>query len=368
MKKTNNNSNLIEENELYKQKAQYLSSNKNYREVINCYEKIAKNGKIEIKAEKDEKSKFLLKSKVKRIKKLIKNLKVINALDEMFSADVHYLSKDFQDSYYWLEQLNLDEDEDVEYENISRTREGEISSAREETPKKNCYKCNDELTFKNLRIANPSVDEEHLKKLFESPYIEFYCCSCCSYLETKTPYSVVRELIKQLNLMEKNVSYPLNRIWHFKMSGYREDELIFYLNEVAKVKNNNPNDFTRDINLISLVKKLIPDFIIEASTITIKKTVFYHKFKDYETAIIFIARRSFDEMIVRGERVPLPKRFKTSNFSKARGFFYKKERWSNKYYLTDFGWSKFFQISFQIEKEIDLSIGLSTSFKYFFNL
>lgn len=49
MKKTNNNSNLIEENELYKQKAQYLPSNKNYREVINCYEKIAKNIKIEKK-------------------------------------------------------------------------------------------------------------------------------------------------------------------------------------------------------------------------------------------------------------------------------------------------------------------------------
>ena len=38
MKKTNN-SNLIEENERYKQKAQYLTLDKNYREVINCYEK-----------------------------------------------------------------------------------------------------------------------------------------------------------------------------------------------------------------------------------------------------------------------------------------------------------------------------------------
>ena len=48
MKKTNN-SNLIEENERYKQMAQHLTSNKNYRGVIKCYEKIAKNIKIEKK-------------------------------------------------------------------------------------------------------------------------------------------------------------------------------------------------------------------------------------------------------------------------------------------------------------------------------
>lgn len=110
MKKTNN-SNLREENELYKQKAQLLTSNKHYREVIACYEKIAKNTKIEKKAEEDEKKKFLLKSRLRQIKKLIKNLKIIvNMLNETFSIDRYYFFKDFQDSHYLFEQLDLIDD------------------------------------------------------------------------------------------------------------------------------------------------------------------------------------------------------------------------------------------------------------------
>ena len=83
-----------------------------------------------------------------------------------------------------------------------------------------------------------------------------------------------------------------------------------------------------------------------------------------------MARNSpfFGEMIVGDDSIPIPKRFQTSNFSKAKGFFYKKRKRNNRFYLTGFGCRKFFQISFQIEKKIDLSIGLSTSSKIFFNL
>jgi len=62
MKKTNN-FNLLKQNEQYKQKAQNLTSNKNYRDVIKCYEKIAKNIKIEKKAEEYKNSKSLIKSR-----------------------------------------------------------------------------------------------------------------------------------------------------------------------------------------------------------------------------------------------------------------------------------------------------------------
>ena len=47
-----NNSKLIEENEQHKQKAQFLTLHKNYKEVIECYKKIAKNFKIEYKYKK----------------------------------------------------------------------------------------------------------------------------------------------------------------------------------------------------------------------------------------------------------------------------------------------------------------------------
>ena len=96
--KRQNNSNWVEENERYMQKAQSLTLNKNYREAIKCYEKIAKNLKIEKKAEEDKTSKILLKSKLKKIKKLIKNLNAVaSTLNEIFSNDKDYLFKDLQE-------------------------------------------------------------------------------------------------------------------------------------------------------------------------------------------------------------------------------------------------------------------------------
>ena len=75
----------------------------------------------------------------------------------------------------------------------------------------------------------------------------------------------------------------------------------------------------------------------------------------------------FGEMFVVGDSIQIPKRFKTSNFSKAKGFFYKKERRSKRFYSTDFGSRKFFQITFQIEKKINAHLELSNTFKVFFN-
>ncbi len=111
-------------------------------------------------------------------------------------------------------------------------------------------------------------------------------------------------------------------------------------------------------------------FDIEDSTIIIQKTVFYHKYKDYEKVIILIGRNSplFGEMFAVDDSIPIPKRFQTSNFSKAKGFFYKKERRSNKFYLTEFGCRKFFQISYEIDKKINIFLKLSNPFKIFFNL
>ena len=45
-----------------------------------------------------------------------------------------------------------------------------------------------------------------------------------------------------------------------------------------------------------------------------------------------------------------------------------KERRSNKFYLTEFGCRKFFQISYQIEKKINVFLKLSSPFKVFLNL
>jgi len=364
--------NLIEENEQHKQKAQLLTSNRNYREVIKCYEKIAKNIKIEKKAEEDKASKSLLKSKLKKIKTLIKILKtVLNSLNEIFSNDKYFFFKDIQDTYYFFENSDISDDICIEPVDTFESLDINIDVCIEQddvfrTPKKICYSCKREITLLELNLANPSIDEDHLKKLFESPYIEFYCCNC---YEIKSPYSIVRDLISYLNLLEKNIIYPMKRIWNFKISNYKKEELKFYLEEVIKIKNDKPNDLTQDANLISLIKEFIPDFTIEDSTIIVHKTVFYNKFEDYEKAIILMGRASpfFGEMFAGDDSIPIPKRFKTSNFSKAKGFFYKKEIWSNKFYLTDFGDRKFFQISFQIEKKINAHLELSNTFKMFFN-
>ena len=44
------------------------------------------------------------------------------------------------------------------------------------TQKKNCYACKCEIILNSVKIANPFMDVEHLKKLYGNPYIEFYCC------------------------------------------------------------------------------------------------------------------------------------------------------------------------------------------------
>ena len=156
-------SNLTEENEHHKQKAQYLTSNRNYREVINCYENIAKNIKIEKKAEEDKASKNLLKSKLYKIKKLIKILKtVLNSLNEIFSSDKYFFFKDIQDTYYVFENLEITDDvyigRDDLFENL------DIREDIFQNQKKNCYSCKREITLHELKIANPSMDKDHLKK------------------------------------------------------------------------------------------------------------------------------------------------------------------------------------------------------------
>ncbi len=219
-----NNSNLIEENEHFKQKAQSLTSNRNYREVIKCYEKIAKNFKIEKKAEEDKTSKSLLKSNLKKIKTLIKILKIVlNSLNEIFSEDKYYFFKDIQDTYYLFENLDISDDVCIEqvdtFENLDINDDVCIEHVDIfQTPKKNCYSCKREITLLELNLANPSIDESHLRRLFESPYIEFYCCDC---YEIKSPYWIVRDLISYLNLLEKNIKYPMKRIWNFKISNYK---------------------------------------------------------------------------------------------------------------------------------------------------
>jgi len=361
--------NLTEENEHHKQKAQFLTSNRNYREVINCYENIAKNIKIEKKAEEDKASKNLLKSKLYKIKKLIKDLKTVsNASNEFFSSDKYFLFKDLQESYYLFE--NLGSYDDIFTEQIY-TEQDEIFQIRESenrtTPNKNCYACKCEITWNGLKTANPSLEEDYLKKLFENPYIEFYCCEC---LFKKTPNSVVRDLVCYLNFLEKNIKYPIKKLWNLEWSGLQQEELKSYLNEINKIKNTKPNDFTQDTNLISLIKELIPNFILQDSTIKIQQTVLYEEFKDYEKEIIFIARGSpfFGEAITGDYTVSIPKRFQTSDSSKAKGFYYKNKRGRNMFKLTSFGRTKFVQIYSQIEEKIDAFLKLSNTFNVFFNL
>lgn len=166
------------------------------------------------------------------------------------------------------------------------------------------------------------------------------------------------------------IKYPLKRIWNYKLAAYQEQELISYLEEVSKIKNNKPNELTQDKNLISLVQELIPDFIFDDSGVMIKETVLYDKFEEYEKVIIFLARHSpfFGEFVFTEIGRVISKRVQTSNFSKAKGFFYKRSKRNGKYYLTDFGCAKFHQISLQIDKKIDISLKLSNAFKVFFKI
>ncbi len=362
-----NNSNWVEENKILKQRAQDLTIDKNYSEAIKCYEKIAKNIKIEKKAEHDRMSKFILKFKLKGIKILIKDLNAVtNALNNISSNDKHYFFKDLQETYHFSEEFDIREDIYSEQDDLSQIRKEEsISSV-----KKYCYACKRELSLDALKDANPSLDEARSRKLFENLFIEFYCCDCFAIKTPKTPNSIVRDLIRYLNLLEKDVKYPLKRIWNFKVSNYQEEELRIYLEEVSKIKRNQSNDLTQDKNLLSLVQELVPDFIFDGSSVVIKETVLYDKFADYEKAIIFVAKVSpfFGESMFTEFGRAIPKRFQTSDFSKTKKFFYRRSNRKGKYYLNDFGCAKFYQICLQIDNKIDAHLKISNTFNAVFKI
>ena len=188
----------------------------------------------------------------------------------------------------------------------------------------------------------------------------------------KSPFWIVGDLISFLSLLEKNIKYQIERIWNSNIwtSNCKIDELKSYLKEVIKIKNNEHSDLTQDNNLISLIKGYVPDFILEDSTIIIKETVLYHKFEDYEKAIILLGLTSpiYGDLVVGDGSIVIPKRFQTSNFSKAIGILYKRVRRSNRFYLTEFGDRKISQITSQIEKKINTYIKLTATFKAIFNL
>ena len=370
-----NNSNLIEENEQHKQKAQFLTLHKNYKEVIECYKKIAKNFKIEEKTEKNVSAKNNLKCNLKYIKKLIKDLRTVsNSFNEILLKDKDFLFKDLQDSYYFFEDLDIKDDDFLEQDDIFEGFDINVDVSFEQDdkfgiPKKNCYSCKRVITLNDIKIANLSIAEEHLRRLFESPYVEFYCCDC---FEMKSPFWIVGDLISFLSLLEKNIKYQIERIWNSNIwtSNCKIDELKSYLKEVIKIKNNEHSDLSQDNNLISLIKRYVPDFTFEDSTIIVKETVLYHKFEDYEKAIILLGLTSpiYGDLVMGDGSIVIPKRFQTSNFSKAVGILYKRARRSNKFHLTEFGDRKISQIISQIEKKINAFVKLSHTFKAVFNL
>ena len=370
-----NNSKLIEENEQHKQKAQFLSLHKNYKEVIECYKKIAKNFKIEEKTVKNVSAKNNLKCNLKYIKKLIKDLRTVsNSFNEILPKDIDFLFKDLQDSYYFFEDIDIKDDDFLEQDDIFECLDINVDVSFEQDdkfgiPKKNCYSCKRVITLNDIKIVNLSIAEEHLRRLFESPYVEFYCCDC---FEMKSPFWIVGDLISFLSLLEKNIKYQIERIWNSNIwtSSCKIDELKSYLKEVIKIKNNEHSDLTQDNNLISLIKGYVPDFILEDSTIIIKKTVLYHKFEDYEKAIILLGLTSpiYGDLVVGDGSIVIPKRFQTPDFSKAIGILYKRVRRSNRFYLTEFGDRKISQIISQIEKKINAFVRLSHTYKAVFNL
>jgi len=167
----------------------------------------------------------------KFLKSKEKNL--VNALNEIFSNDKYLLFKDLQDNYYLDEILDKPKQVYTEQDDIFQIGEEEIRT----TPEKNCYKCKLEITFDELKNANPSIDEAHLRRLFESPFIEFYCCNCFK-IEIKVPYSLVRSLICYLNFLEKDITYPIKKLWNLELSYTREEEIKLYLEEIIRMRNH----------------------------------------------------------------------------------------------------------------------------------
>ncbi|KKM45241.1 hypothetical protein LCGC14_1561120, partial [marine sediment metagenome] len=141
-----NNSNIIEENEQLKQKAQFLTLHKNYKGVIECYKKIAKNFKIEEKTEKNVSAKNNLKCNLKYIKKLIKDLRTVsNSFNEILPKDIDFLFKDLQDSYYFFEDIDIKDDDFLEQDDIFECLDINVDVSFEQDdkfgiPKKNCWK------------------------------------------------------------------------------------------------------------------------------------------------------------------------------------------------------------------------------------
>ena len=51
-----------------------------------------------------------------------------------------------------------------------------------------CFRCGKHLDFKNYIKNISSKTKEHLTKLWNSPYIEFFCCHCYNIKVKYQPY------------------------------------------------------------------------------------------------------------------------------------------------------------------------------------
>ena len=67
--------------------------------------------------------------------------------------------------------------------------------------KRECFNCHREIGFTGFYIRNKDMTKEQLEKIWESPYIELYCCSCFRKEENKEESLKKRE--KLLNKAER---------------------------------------------------------------------------------------------------------------------------------------------------------------------
>jgi hypothetical protein len=112
---------------------------------------------------------------------------------------------------------------------IVRSHFRKLKSSRDLKEKMRCFNCKSILSFQDFTKRNPNIPIERLRKLWENPKIQLYCCKCFAKAQRE---DLPSQSGKQLDLTGKVVENPFairdvidDMIDHWMFSEEREPEI-----------------------------------------------------------------------------------------------------------------------------------------------
>lgn len=109
--------------------------------------------------------------------------------------------------------------------------------------KRQCYNCKKDLNFVEFKAASSDITEERAEELWQSNFLQFYCCYCNQQKVTK----IIERHRKQLKTGIKNYwclylgNCPNRRVMNFPLGTYSHEEFFHICRDTCKYFNNNVN-------------------------------------------------------------------------------------------------------------------------------